>query len=759
MERNYVSKAAALLLVVCMTFVMLPFSASAKEEGKEEAFVPQRIFIVSEENPDGTDLAQKVSFIGAEFEAKGICDSMQIVYGEASQAQSGDLLVQVTGASGEDSFEIVSGEGKVSVIAESPVSAMYGLRNILKSLMLGREVTDASETPDVTQRIFHLDCGRKYFSKEWIISLIKELSWLQMNQLEVDFSNGTGFRFALNDMTLDIDGDGVSDEDLSVLPGGVTDPDSWLGESDMDEIIATAGEYGVEIVPCLDTPGHTGWICGKEPFQKYSSNGELNVENEEATAFMKALVKKYAAYFVSRGCTTFHVGGDEFLHGAYNWGTPVASTEGKYGAVADYLDSLAGELKQIGIKKVRSFNDPLYYNGDLTTHTWQNIDEAEYWCYNGMNSFRYASPGLLAEQGFGMINGHGDFYDILTGGDDNWKKPVGDAGTKKTPAGIYAQFQNNTFAGNQNVEDSHVVGSTYFLWCDDPTQGTEQEVAVSLYTRLRSSSEKMKNEAASGSYEEFAATFTESAGGFTPGGTLQEPVVPKTEKIVSAGDLLKAKEAEDKIHAIGTVADLQKDKAAVEAARNAYNILTPEQKQMVSRELLAVLEEAERALARLEEQNKPGLPDDKKQDDGIKEGSTWEINNFRYKVTSVTAGTVALTGMKKPKASVNIKATVKIGEKQFQITEIAAKAFQKNSRLKKVTIGKNVGRIGKKAFFQCKKLKTIQINSKKLTAKTVGAKAFAKTFAKAKVKAPKAKRAAYKKFLYKKGLSKNAKIK
>lgn len=114
----------------------------------------------------------------------------------------------------------------------------------------------------------------------------------------------------------------------------------------------------------------------------------------------------------------------------------MASTEGKYGAVADYLDSLAGELKQIGIKKVRSFNDPLYYNGDLTTHTWQNIDEAEYWCYNGMNSFRYASPGLLAEQGFGMINGHGDFYDILTGGDDNWKKPVGDAGTKRPRPGF-----------------------------------------------------------------------------------------------------------------------------------------------------------------------------------------------------------------------------------------------------------------------------------------------------------------------------------
>lgn len=71
----------------------------------------------------------------------------------------------------------------------------------------------------------------------------------------------------------------------------------------------------------------------------------MNVENEKATNSMKALVKKYAAYFVSIGCTTFHIGGDEYLHGYYNRGTPMPSTEGQYAAVADYLDGLAGELK------------------------------------------------------------------------------------------------------------------------------------------------------------------------------------------------------------------------------------------------------------------------------------------------------------------------------------------------------------------------------------------------------------------------------
>lgn len=822
MKRKHFSNIFSFLLAVCMIFAAFPASAFAAENGKDAVFTPQRIFIVSEENPDGTDLAQKVLLVGSEFESKGICDSMQLLYGDASLAEDGDILVQISDTLGSDSFEISPDGKKLLVTAGSPVSAMYGLRNILKSLMLGKEVSAASETPDVAQRIFHLDCGRKYFSKEWMISLIKELSWLQMNQLEVDFSNGTGFRFALDDMSLDINGDGTVDEDLSVLPGGVTDPDSWFTESDMDEIIETAEEYGVEIVPCLDTPGHTGWIFGKDSFSKYSSDGDLDVTDETATAFMKALVKKYAAYFVSKGCTTFHVGGDEYLHGYYNWGTPVASTEGKYSAAAAYLDGLAGELKQLGVKKVRSFNDPLYYNGDTTTHIWQNIDEAEYWCYNGMNSFRYASPGLLAEQGFGMINGHGDFYDILTGGDDNWKKPIGDANTKKTPAGIYAQFQNNTFAGSQEVDDSHVVGSTYFLWCDDPTQGNEQQVAASLYPRLRSSSAKMHDEAASGTYEEFAKTFTDSAGGFTADGSLQDSSPLKPMEIISAEDLRAAEEAIEKITAIGEITDLKTGKTAVETARTAYDSLTPAQKQMVSAAVLKLLEKAENTIARLEEAennfdlSKASISAINRQDytgkavtpsftvtyngnvltEGVdytavfsnninigtasvtitgkgswfgtqttsfaiavKKGSTWTIGGFRYKITDASAGTAALTGTVKPKASATVKASVQIGGKSFLITEIASKAFQKNNKLKKVTIGKNVSKIGKKAFFNCKKLRTIRVNSKKLTAKSVGSKAFARTSANASVKVPKAKKAAYRKFLYKKGLSKKAKIK
>ena len=780
MCKKWSAKVVSLLLVLSMVFTVLPSAVFAAEKNEGGGFVPKRMFLVGKDNPEGTKLAQKVSLAASEFEAKEVCGKMPIVYGDVSFAKDGDILVQLSDALAADSFKVAINDGKASLVAGSAVGVMYGLRDMMKRLMLTEGISDASweGVSDVSQRIFHLDCGRKFFSKDFMIALVKELSWLQMNQLEVDFSNGTGFRFALDDMSLDIDGDGESDEDLSVLCGGVTDPDSFLTESEMDEIIETADEYGVEIIPCLDSPGHTGWIVGKDAFKKYGPNGDLDVDSEDARNFMKAIVKKYAEYFLSKGCKTFHIGGDEYLHGAYNWGTPVPSTEGKYGIVADYLDSLAGELKQLGIKKVRSFNDPLYYNGDLTTHTWENIDEAEYWCYNGMNSFRYAAPGLLAEQGLDMINGHGDFYGILTGGDLNWKELVGDPGTKKTPAGIYAQFQNNIFAGNQNVADEHVAGSTYFMWCDDPTQGTQQEVAKSLYPRLRAASAKMWDESASGSFADFAMTFTDSAGGFMTDGSLQKLVLPAPSQIQNADDSKPDPDPDkpdpdkpdpDKPNPQPVTYDISG--ASIAAVAGQYYTgaaITPQLTVAYAGKTLtegtdytvSYADNVNIGTATATITGKGAYYGAKALtfEIGIQKGSIWKIAGYRYKVTDEKEGTAAVLGMYKKKNNVIIKDSVTIGGKVFRITEIAANAFSKNNNIKKVQIGKNIEKIGKKAFYNCKKLNNIQIKSKKLKGKSIGKDAFGNTNGKMSVKVAKGKKGAYKKFLCKKGCSKKMKI-
>ena len=77
----------------------------------------------------------------------------------------------------------------------------------------------------------------------------------------------------------------------------------------------------------------------------------------------------------------------------------------------------------------------------------------------------------------------------------------------------------------------------------------------------------------------------------------------------------------------------------------------------------------------------------------------------------------------------------------------------------KITIPSKVKKIGKSAFEGCKRLKTVTIKTQKLKSGTVGSKAFKGTPKDVTIKVPKKSLSAYKKFLYKKGVNKKAKIK
>ena len=67
------------------------------------------------------------------------------------------------------------------------------------------------------------------------------------------------------------------------------------------------------------------------------------------------------------------------------------------------------------------------------------------------------------------------------------------------------------------------------------------------------------------------------------------------------------------------------------------------------------------------------------------------------------------------KKSVSIPASVSFDGKQLKVTEIASGAAKGCSRLKKVTLGKHVSKIGKNSFRSCKKLTMIKARSKKIT--------------------------------------------
>lgn len=143
-------------------------------------------------------------------------------------------------------------------------------------------------------------------------------------------------------------------------------------------------------------------------------------------------------------------------------------------------------------------------------------------------------------------------------------------------------------------------------------------------------------------------------------------------------------------------------------------------------------------------------------------GTVLTASTGSYKVTkaAATAGEVAYYGPKNKKVTkITIPQTVTIDGITYKVTSIADKACQNCKKLKTVTIGSNIAKIGKSAFSGCKAIRTVTIKTTKLKAKSIGAKAFKGITKKATFKVPKKQKKAYKKIICKKGAHKKAKFK
>lgn len=139
---------------------------------------------------------------------------------------------------------------------------------------------------------------------------------------------------------------------------------------------------------------------------------------------------------------------------------------------------------------------------------------------------------------------------------------------------------------------------------------------------------------------------------------------------------------------------------------------------------------------------------------------TATVKGLNYKLDSKKK-TAVLTGVKdKNTKTITVPDTIKVSGKTYKVTEIGANACRNLKKLTKLTIGKNVQKIGKNAFSGCKKLKTINIKTSKLTKKGIGSGCFKGIDAKATFKVPKKMKKDYQGWLVKTGKApKKAKFK
>lgn len=371
-------------------------------------------------------------------------------------------------------------------------------------------------------KILHLDCGRKYFSKDWIIALLNEMSADGYNQLQLAFGND-GLRFLLNDM--------ASDETVvkKVEAGNEKQNESgdkrWLSQTEMDEIIAAADKLGIEIVPLLNLPGHANTILDIEDNDIYNakvgsvtSQNTLDVTNENARNFAYALFTKYVDYFAGKGCKYFNFGADEYCNDvdeAHNPHFNVLEGSG-YQNLAAFMNQLAAYIDSKGMTP-RTFNDALYYNKwsnwNMQTGTNQALRKIEccYWS-SGWDAYPVATASQISGKGHAMINTNGDYYYVL-GKDDAFtpdKTTAHDANLYTAASG----FDKTAFAGNTMI--SNPAGSMFCIWSDYPKAETEQEVAKNVRLVMRAMALRMDDKSID-KMDEGVVT-----GGFNSDGTLNK---------------------------------------------------------------------------------------------------------------------------------------------------------------------------------------------------------------------------------------------
>lgn len=175
----------------------------------------------------------------------------------------------------------------------------------------------------------------------------------------------------------------------------------------------------------------------------------------------------------------------------------------------------------------RAFNDSFRYNSN-TYISNEYLKDVCYW-YTGYSGNLYSGAKTIADSGYNLINTNKDYYYVLDSSKSSeYKLSSGNYNNGNNSWENYAGgFSNttynnwNTAVGNGNYTATP-AGSMFCIWCDEPGQGTETEVAQQIRMILRVIGARMQNS------DIYSASNELVEGGFKADGTINVPTNNKT---------------------------------------------------------------------------------------------------------------------------------------------------------------------------------------------------------------------------------------
>ena len=337
-------------------------------------------------------------------------------------------------------------------------------------------------------KVISIDAGRKYFTLDQLKRIVDKASELGYSDVHLLLGND-GLRFLLDDMTITTNGKTYTSDDVkkAIIEGTKAyydDPNGTaLTQAEVTELIEYAKSKGVGLIPAINSPGHMDAMLVameklgiKNPqahFDKVSKT-TMDLRNEEAMNFVKALIGKYMDFFAGK-TKIFNFGTDEYANDATSaQGWYYLKWYQLYGKFAEYANTLAAMAKERGLQPM-AFNDGFYYE-DKDDVQFDKDVLISYWS-KGWWGYNLASPQYLASKGYKFLNTNGDWYYVIGNHKQDEAYPLSKAveNSGKVPF--------NQLASTKYPEvDLPTVGSMLAIWADKPSAEYKEEEIFELMT-------------------------------------------------------------------------------------------------------------------------------------------------------------------------------------------------------------------------------------------------------------------------------------
>ena len=402
-------------------------------------------------------------------------DKLTIVSYDSSVVTSGNinLILDQTCDVQDEGYCLEIGSN-INIKSNNEAGLFWGTRTVLQLLKQNRIILGghATDFPDNQERSYMIDNGRKYFTPEWLMNKIKELSYLKFNYFHWHLCDRQGFRLESNFLKT---------------------PTLVIKKTELTTILDLAKKYFITIVPEYEMPGHMGdWVPVEHRLVRDDGkvlDGCLNIGKDESIEFVKKIINEYLPFFTGK---YIHIGGDEF---GVEWN--------RLTKVQTYIQQ---KLNNPGAKAIDAF---YYFVNQMNQHIKNSGKITRMWACNPHGNVVPLETDIVLEiwdlgvnpteainMGFKIMNC--SFYPTYYV--QGWEP----ARPHYADFAIYEQWDSTLFYLEERGETplektpfwtvlpnqyNGLLGGKMHVWSDNPVIETEETVNINTYNNIRSTSQ------------------------------------------------------------------------------------------------------------------------------------------------------------------------------------------------------------------------------------------------------------------------------